>query len=238
VGGTACAVELRQACNGALAALELGSAYLAAAPASASALLTTSDRCPPGTDRYRSGQGELAGAGAAGAVLSPGGGGARLLCTAIVGDGRFLGTGSAVDPGQYASRAEFLVAQRRRLRPMLRAMSALQQQSVQAALADAGLDSAEIDRWVFANVGQFLVDQEFRKMFGIDESITTWDWGRTIGHLGAGNQFAGFTHLVEDGLVRVGDRVALCGNGVGFSYGCAVLEIVSKPGWAGSGREG
>jgi 3-oxoacyl-[acyl-carrier-protein] synthase-3 len=25
--------------------------------------------------------------------------------------------------------------------------------------------------------------------------------------------------------VRAGDRVALCGNGIGFSYGCAVLEI-------------
>lgn len=231
VGNTALAVEVRQACNGALAALELGAAYLSAAPASASALVTTSDRIHPGTDRYRAGQGELSGDGATAAVLSRGAGVARLLSTAVVGDGRFLGIGAA-DPDEFPSRAAYLAERRRLLRPMLRAMAEHERHSVELALADAGLASDDISRWVFANVGQFLVDQEFRKRFGITEPMTTWDWGRTVGHLGAGNQLAGLTHLIETGTVRVGDRVALCGNGVGFSYGCAIVEISTEPGWA------
>jgi 3-oxoacyl-[acyl-carrier-protein] synthase-3 len=231
VGNTALAVEVRQACNGALAALELGAAYLSAVPAPVCALITTSDRVRPGTDRYRAGGGELSGDGATAAVLSRGAGVARLLSSAVIGDGRFLGIGAA-DPDEFPSRAAYRTEQRRRLRPMLRAMAEQERHSVELALADAGLASGDIDRWVFANVGQFLVDQELRKTFGITEPMTTWDWGRTVGHLGAGNQFAGLTHLIETGAVRAGDRVALCGNGVGFNYGCAIVEISTEPGWA------
>jgi 3-oxoacyl-[acyl-carrier-protein] synthase-3 len=238
VGNTAFAVEIRQACNGALAALELAAAYLSAAPTSTSALITTSDRSRPGTDRYLAAQGEVAGDGATAAVLSRGAGVAKLLSTAVVGDGRFLGTDAAADPRGYPDRAALLAEQRRRLRPLLRAMSAHEQHSVEIALADAGLASTDISRWVFANVGQLLVHQEFRRKFGIAESMTTWDWGRTVGHLGAGNQLAGLTHLVETGAVRAGDRVALCGNGVGFSFGCAIFEISTEPGWAGTANGG
>jgi 3-oxoacyl-[acyl-carrier-protein] synthase-3 len=133
-----------------------------------------------------------------------------------------------------ADRQAFVAEQRRRLQPMLRAMSALQRDSVTAALADARTESAGISRWVFANVGLFLVDRGFRSALGIDDSKTTWDWGRTVGHLNAGNQIAGLTHLLESGAVRPGDRVALCGNGVGFSYGCAILQIEAAPDWATS----
>jgi 3-oxoacyl-[acyl-carrier-protein] synthase-3 len=224
VGTTALAVEVRQACNGTLAALELGAAYLTAAAAPASALVTTSDRNPPGVDRYRTGQGELAGDGATAVVLSRGAGVARLLSTSVVGDGRFLGVGAA-DPADYPSRGAYLAEQRRRLRPMLRSMAEHERLSVAAALSDADVSAGDVSRWVFANVGEFLADQEFRKTFGITEAMTTWDWGRTVGHLGAGNQLAGLTRLIESGAVRAGERVALCGNGIGFSYGCAVLEI-------------
>ncbi|ASW54284.1 hypothetical protein CIK06_08905 [Plantactinospora sp. KBS50] len=237
VGTSALAVEVRQACNGTLAALELGAAYLSAGPTPASALITTSDRDQADTDRYRAGQGELAGDGATAVVLSRGAGVARLLSTAVLGDGRFLGVGAA-DPADHPSRAAFLAEQRRRLRPMLESMSAHERGSVETALADAGLASADVDRWVFANVGQFLVDREFRKRFGIADSMTTWDWGRTVGHLGAGNQLAGLTHLLETGAVCAGDRVALCGNGVGFSYGCAIVEISTEPDWTGAADGG
>ncbi len=233
VGGRASAVEVKQACNGGIAALELGSAYLTAMAPGSSVLITTSDRCEPGTDRYRSSLGELAGDGATALILSRGGGVARVLSTAIVGDGSFLGLPvPAAQVPKTGTRQELLAEQRRRLQPMLRAMSALQRESVDAALADAATDGAGISRWVFANVGLFLVDRKFRLAFDIDYSKTTWDWGRTVGHLNAGNQIAGFTHLIESGAIRPGDRIALCGNGVGFSYGCAILEIAANPDWS------
>ncbi len=233
IGGRANAVEVKQACNGGMAALELGSAYLTAMARGSSVLITTSDKCEPDSDRYRTGLGELAGDGATALILSRTAGVAQVLSTAIVGDSSFLELpGAAAPPPAAGNRQEVLAEQRRKLQPMLRAMSALQQDSVEAALADAATDGAEISRWVFANVGLFLVNRKFRDSFGIDDSKTTWDWGRTVGHLNAGNQIGGLNHLLESGAVRPGDRVALCGNGVGFSYGCAVLEITASPDWS------
>ncbi|MEV0699560.1 ketoacyl-ACP synthase III family protein [Saccharopolyspora sp. NPDC050389] len=235
--GTASALEVRQTCNGGLAALELAAAYLSAAPAGWSALIATSDKHQlPGAERYRSDPGNLDADGAAALVLSRGNGVARILSTVVLGDGRFSDV--ALDgPQNYANRQEFLAEQRRRLQPMLASAAALQRESVATALAEAGVLSAEINRWVFANVGRLMVDQEFRKEFGIEESRTTWDWGRTVGHTGTADQFAGLTHLLETGAVHVGDRVALCGNGVGFSHGCAVVDIVDEPEWSADGQD-
>jgi 3-oxoacyl-[acyl-carrier-protein] synthase III len=237
VGGRASALEVKQACNGGIAALEMGAAYLTAMTAASSVLITTSDRCEPGADRYQSGLGELAGDGATALILSRVAGVARVLSTVILGDGSFLKLPGAAPPapGTGSSRQELIAEQRRRLQPMLRAMSALQRQCVEAALADAGTDGADISRWVFANVGLFLVDRKFRDAFGVDDSKTTWEWGRTVGHLNAGNQIAGLTYLIESGAVRPGDRIALFGNAVGFSYGCAVIEITANPDWAAAG---
>lgn len=233
VGGTGSALEVRQACNGGIAAMEIGAAYLTAMNAVASVLITTSDKCEPGTDRYRTSLGELAGDGATAMILSRTAGVASVLSTVLVGNGSFLRLpGAAGSAPAGRSRQELIAEQRRWLQPMQRAMSALQRQCVDTALADAGTDGAGISRWVFANAGLFLVDRKFRDAFGIDDAKTTWEWGRTVGHLNAGNQIAGLTHLIESGAVGPGDRVALCGNGVGFSYGCAVVEVTASPDWS------
>jgi 3-oxoacyl-[acyl-carrier-protein] synthase-3 len=47
-----------------------------------------------------------------------------------------------------------------------------------------------------------------------------------VGHLGAGDQICGFNHLLETDRVRPGDRVMLLGVGAGFSWSCAVLEVL------------
>jgi 3-oxoacyl-[acyl-carrier-protein] synthase-3 len=236
--GTASALEVKQSCNGALAALEVASAYLSTAPARSSALLTTSEMFADEA-RYREDPGCVGADGATGVVLSRGTGVARLLSTAVVGDGRFADVGVALDQSGAADRQAATMQQRKRLLlAMLESMFAVQRETIEGALADADAKSTEISRWVFPNIGANMVDREFRKGFGIDDSRTTWEWGRTVGHLGTGNQFAGLTHLLEVGAVRTGDRVALCGNGVGFSYGCAVLEIVREPDWSGPADAG
>jgi hypothetical protein len=75
------------------------------------------------------------------------------------------------------------------------------------------IPSADISSWVFANVGQLSVDPEFRKKFGINESMTTWDWGRIVGHLGACDQLGGLIHPVETGTVGAGLRRGEFGPG-------------------------
>lgn len=226
--GLACAIEVNQTSNGGIAAVELASAYLAAAPAGSAALITTSDKWQ---NRYRANAGYLVGDGGTGLVLRRGAGVARLLATVVIGDGRFSDVGAA-DERDYPDRRAFLAEQRRRMLPMLLAMSDLQKKSIELALAEARLASGEIGTWVFANIGHFgIADKEFRKAFGIEDSMTTWEWGRTVGHLGAGDQIGGLTHLLETGAVSTGERIALCGSGAGFSYGCALLEVTSEPGW-------
>lgn len=227
VQGTACTLEVRQSCSAAIAELEIASAYLTASPASSAALLTTVDVTPDDI-RFSEDPGSISGDSATALVLSRGSGIARLLSTAIVSDGRFADIGSGPPP-EGGPRA-----QRLRLLAILDSMLALERQSVALALDDAGLDSGDISRWVFPNVGANTVDRDFRASLGADDARTTWSWGRTVGHLGTGNQFGGLTHLLETGAVEVGDRVALCGSGAGFSIGCAILEIVDLPAWTGA----
>ncbi|PRY44825.1 ketoacyl-ACP synthase III family protein [Umezawaea tangerina] len=225
-------VDVRQMCNGALAALQLSAAYLTATGPGTAALVTTSDRHGgPGVNRYRLDPGGVDGDGASAVVLRNGPGPLRLLSTSVLGDGRFTTT-TPLDPADFPDRRAFLMAHRKRLLPMLRSMSALEQECVAQALADADAKAEDVARWVFPNIGANMVDHEVHESLGVDESRTTWDWGRTVGHLGSTNQFGGLTHLTETGAVRPGDLIALCASGVGFSYGCAVLEVVDPPAWA------
>lgn len=244
VGGVGTALEVKQFSNGGLAAMDMAAAFLSVRPG-ASALLTTSDKfVPPVYDRYRSDRGVLMADGATAMVLSRDGGVARLLSTAVLSDGTYgavyIGDepwtevgGGGVD--LRARREQYLADNGGLLVKMVQSMTERQLEVVRAALADADMEPADVTRWVFANVGRSMVDWRFRRAMGVtDESRTTWHWGRGVGHLGAGDQVAGLTHLLESGEVAPGDRVVLCGVGMGFSYGSAVVEILDRPEWSNS----
>ncbi|MDT0471404.1 ketoacyl-ACP synthase III family protein [Streptomyces sp. DSM 41014] len=244
VGGSAAAVEVKQYSNGGLAAVEIAAAYLANHPEPAAALLTTSDVFAlPGFDRYRSDKGVVFGDGGTGLVLSRTGGVARLLSTAVISDGTYgavyLGNSpfaqesSADEPVDLRSRRDdYLAENGELLLEIVQSLTERQRESVTVALADAGLDAADIDRWVLTNVGRTLDDVPFRETFGITDEKTTWEWGRRVGHIGAADQIAGLTHLLETGEAAPGDRIALCGIGMGFTYACAVVEIIERPRWS------
>ncbi|MFB8104936.1 ketoacyl-ACP synthase III family protein [Streptomyces sp. DSS69] len=248
VGGRAAAVEVKQYSNGGLAALEIAAAYLHARSAGSAALLTTSDVFAlPSFDRYRSDKGVVFGDGGTGLVLSRTGGVARLLSTAVISDGTYgavyLGNKpfeeeprAADEPVDLRSRRdEYLLENGELLLKIVQSLTERQQESVSVALADAGLTAPDIDRWVLTNVGRTLDDVDFRAMFGITDANTTWEWGRRVGHVGAADQIAGLAHLLETGEVGPGDRVALCGIGMGFTYACAVVEILERPQWSADG---
>ncbi|WP_316524239.1 ketoacyl-ACP synthase III family protein [Kitasatospora brasiliensis] len=243
IGGRAAAVEVKQYSNGGLAALEIAAAYLSARSETSAALLTTSDVFAlPSFDRYRSDKGVVFGDGGTGVVLSRQGGVARLLSTAVISDGTYgavyLGNKpfqeEAAEDGPVdlrSRRDEYLLENGELLLKIVQSLTERQQESVSVALADAGLAAKDIDRWVLTNVGRTLDDVDFRDMFGIEDDRTTWEWGRRVGHIGAADQVAGLTHLLETGEVRPGDKVALCGIGMGFTYACAVVEILEQPQW-------
>ncbi|GAA1368734.1 ketoacyl-ACP synthase III family protein [Streptomyces beijiangensis] len=244
VGGNGSAVEVKQASNGGLAALELAAGYLSAQRGPASALVTTADRYSlPSFDRYRSDKGLPRGDGGTALVLTRGAGVARLLSTSIVSDttheALYRGPGPLHDlsgadgwPVDIRKHRQAYLDQGIDIWELIASVNARQQEAIQTALKDAGVDSGEIARWVFPFAGRGVVDWELRKRdFGIEEERTTWDWGRTVGHLGAGDQAAGIVRLLETGAVRPGDKVVLAGIGAGFYLGCAVLEITETPDW-------
>ncbi|RKT88987.1 3-oxoacyl-[acyl-carrier-protein] synthase-3 [Saccharopolyspora antimicrobica] len=242
VGGSGIAIEVAQASNGGMAALELAASYLTAQPQTSSVLITTADRfVPPGYDRYNTVGGMLFGDGGTAAVLCRGSGVARLLSSATTGDTTYGDVQLAGEPWSdvaggngwplnvqsrvhsYAAEhgAEIFV-------DMVQAAARSELETMERALADADLEAGDIDWWVFPHNGLSLTDWDGRKAFGVDVSRTTWDWGRRCGHLGAGDQFAGLTHLLESKKVQPGDRVLVYGSGTGFMYCAAVLEIVAE----------
>ncbi|MBW4721557.1 ketoacyl-ACP synthase III family protein [Saccharothrix obliqua] len=245
VGGSASAVEVKQASNGGLAALELTAAFLSARKAPSAALLTTADKYDlPAFDRYRSDKGLTRGDGATALVLSRAGGTARLLSTAVLSDtthealyrgdrpwGDAYGhDGHPVD--MRRRRAEYL-ANGVDIWKLIESANLKQQEAIQTALKDARIDSGDVAWWVFPNAGRGVVDWDLRRRdFGVEESRSLWSWGRTVGHIGAGDQAAGLTRLLETGAARKGDHVVLAGIGAGFTFGCAVVRVLDEPTWS------
>jgi 3-oxoacyl-[acyl-carrier-protein] synthase-3 len=237
------AVEIRQMSNGGLAALDLACAYLLADPLRGDALLTAGDRfCLPGVDRWRTDPGTPYADGAAALVLSRRGGFARLLSLAVDSDPELeqLHRGDEpFGPAPFSTRipVDFGAAKRffTRTHGISYAISrtaAGQRGVVKRALSDAGME-LEDARWaVLPHFGRRRLQSIFLAPFGIPAERTAWSWSRTVGHLGAADQFAGLDHLVADGLAGPGDRCLLVSVGAGYSWGAAVVEIETRPPWA------
>ncbi|MGZ3460685.1 MAG: ketoacyl-ACP synthase III family protein, partial [Archangium sp.] len=242
-GNSALAMDVQQMSNGGLAAMDLAASYLAAEGARQAALVTVADRfCEPGFDRWRS-DSTLYGDGAAALVLSRRGGFARLRNVVSLSDTflevLFRGrepfgpvSGHAGRPVDIRKRREAVFELEGR--PVIREHIA---KGLNAAIArvldEAGIGIADLARIVLPNVGLSSM-RFYTKVLGIELSKTQWEWGRNVGHLGAADQFAGLTHLVESGEVGPGDRVLLVGIGAGFVWSCAVVELLDRPAWAAS----
>lgn len=246
-GGRGPAIEVRQASNGGMASLEIAAAYLTTRQAPSAALITTADVYSlPVFDRYRSDKGMLRGDGGTAVVLSRGGGVARLLSTALLSDytheGVYRGTREWGDfygahgwPVDLRSRTKEYLMTGVSVNDVIKSLTIGQHEVMEMVFADAGVTAKDITRFVFPNAGRTLVDWDFRKReFGIEEADTTWAWGRQMGHMGAGDQIAGLTWLLETKAVHPGDRVALAGIGAGFAFSAAVIEILEQPDWSAS----
>ncbi|KJK55117.1 3-oxoacyl-[acyl-carrier-protein] synthase III C-terminal domain-containing protein [Saccharothrix sp. ST-888] len=246
VGGKASAIQLQQASNGGLGALDLVAAHLAARPAPAAALITTSDKYQlPMFDRYRSDKGAPRGDGATAVVLRRGEGIVRLVSTVVISDtafeGMYRGTaqweevaGEQGWPINMRKRLkEFLIAGDVQVADIAQALAGGQQASMLAAMGEAGVDIKDVARFIYPHSGATQVDWETVKaVAGVDVGQTNWELGRRLGHLGAGDQFAALADMLENKLVGPGDLVVMSALGHGFNFGAAVLEIVAEPQWS------
>jgi len=240
------AIELRQMSNGGLAAMDLAVAYLQRGGHRgghrADALLTAADRfCPPGINRWSTDPGTPYADGASALVLSRRGGFARLLSVAITADSELeeMHRGDEpFGPAPLSTRAPVDFHEAKRtftgrygLSFAISRTTAGQRAVVKQALADAELELDEA-RWVLLpHFGRRRLESIYLQQYGIPVERTTWPWSRTVGHLGAGDQFASLDHVVSSGLARPGDRCVLVSVGAGYSWGAAVVEITDQPAW-------
>lgn len=244
IGGTGPAVEVRQGSNGGLAALELAASHLTARPDRTAVLVTTGDAFHrPYIDRWNSDNQQVYGDGAGALVLSSRTGFARLRAMVSLSDATlepiYRGTsGWTAAPFQSGAPVDL----RRRKRDHLLQRPELYDETIQrmtnavefvlrTALDEAKVTVDEIAYTVHATLAETIVSFTYHHHLGLDRARTTYDWGRDLGHLGAGDELVGLTHLLEERLVAPGDLVLALGAGIGYCWTAAVLEIADLPAW-------
>ncbi|GAA2719579.1 MULTISPECIES: ketoacyl-ACP synthase III family protein [Streptomyces] len=242
LGNQCPAMEVRQVSNGGMAALDLAWAYLHADSGRSAALITTGDRfCEPRFDRWRSDPGTVYGDGGTALVVSRHDGFARVRSLASVSAPDLEGMHRGDDPfgtGPFGHRTvvdleahkqDFLA--RNDLSPTVARVAAAQEGVIKQALADAGSTLEDIDWFVLPHLGRRRLQVTYFARFGIDPARSTWQWSRGIGHLGAGDPFAGLDHLATTGALTPGDTCLLVSVGAGFSWSCAVVDVRQQPTW-------
>lgn len=243
VRNTCSAIEIRQMSCGGMAAIDLAAAYLTATPGRADALLTTADRmCLPGVNRWSTDPGTPYADGATAIVLSTRSGYARLRSIVMYADSELEGVhrgDEPFSPAPFTHRipVDFEAAKQAFTRQFglsfaIQRVNASQHFTIKQACADAEVDLAEVEWVVLPHFGHRRLEVGYFREFGIDPARTTWEWSRTVGHLGAGDQFASLGYLVDTGRAKPGDRCLLVGVGAGYTWGSAVVEIIDHPHWA------
>lgn len=236
LSGACTSIEVRQMSNGGMAALQLAATALVAGTSPAVAVAAADRFDPPGLDRWRSDPGALYGDGAAALVLARKPGVARVRSIAMVSDPSLesmhrgdVPFGRA--PFSQRSQIDLLACRkafvaREGITTTVARISAGQQQVVQQALDEADTGLEEITRFLLPHFGRRRIESAYSGLVGSDLSATTWDFSRTVGHLGAGDQYASFDHVIRSGSVAAGERWLLLGVGAGFSWSGAVIEVL------------
>ncbi|MEV5880551.1 ketoacyl-ACP synthase III family protein [Streptomyces sp. NPDC052101] len=239
VGNSATAIEIRQGCNGGLAALDLARGHLRM-PGNDAVMVTCADRFDGEFDRWRSNKGMVMGDGAAAVVVSRRHGFARLRSLATRTDATLEEMHRGAEPLALSAHRRGAVDTAPRKRSFLQTFGAAETRKrcgaqvvgvVGEALAEADLPLDGVARVIVSNLGHKVLDEMYLEPLGIPVERTTWTYGRRLGHLGNSDQFIALEHLLGTGELGEGDRVLIVGMGIGFTWSAAVLDIVGRPSW-------
>jgi 3-oxoacyl-[acyl-carrier-protein] synthase-3/clorobiocin biosynthesis protein CloN2 len=178
-------------------------------------------------------------------VLTTGPGFARLLAvrsvTVSAAEGMHRGDEPLFPPGPTAGRGLDFTARnadfrRRALADGVGTGALLQihQQTldlVDRILHEADIKIDDIARVAYMNYSREIVEQRCMAALGLPMSKSTWDFGRTVGHLGASDQIVSLDHLLSTGQVGPGDHILMLGVGPGVTLSAAVVEILRPAPW-------
>jgi 3-oxoacyl-[acyl-carrier-protein] synthase III len=235
--------EVRQGCNGMLAAMELAASYLTANTERDAALLTAADNfTSPRGDRWRGyGPGTVIGDAGSAMLLSTSGGFAEVKSVSQSSipelEGLHRGNESLFDPydrsvidltrrARYFSRTEIP------LNEVNQIIARRQADVITRSLAESDIGVDQISKIIYVNQGKYLLAQFLLDPLGLPESKASWDFGRTVGHLGANDHAVTLDHYMTTGQFKPGDHVLLAGAAPGFVVSSAVLTITAPAPWA------
>jgi 3-oxoacyl-[acyl-carrier-protein] synthase-3/clorobiocin biosynthesis protein CloN2 len=108
---------------------------------------------------------------------------------------------------------------------------------VERATAEAGIEVADLARVAFMHYSREIVQHRCMAALGLPMAKSTWDFGRTVGHLGASDQIVAFEHLLATGQLGTGDHFLMVGVGPGVTLSAAVIHVVGVPPWRVPGGE-
>jgi 3-oxoacyl-[acyl-carrier-protein] synthase III len=240
--GHAFGAGIRQGCNGMFGALALADAALRTAPAGGSALLVAADNfTSPSLDRWRCNPGLVMADGAGALVLSRERGFAEVLSVGSVNlpelEGMHRGTTPLHPAGATTGRppdfdarfAEFAAS------GGLGPGSGLEFVQrfvglVDRLLDEAGLELNQIARVLFNHAGRDVVEDRLGPL-GVKLDHTTWEFGSTVGHVGAADHVIAFDHLLTSGAIGPGSDLLLLGVGPGVNIAGAVIRVLAVPPW-------
>lgn len=244
IGGSAPAVEIRQSCNGMLAAMELSCRYLSA-DGPVAALITGADNFgAPLFDRWRylSGAGtnraSILGDAAAAIVLSKRAGLARLRAInsmSVPALEELSRSGVPLfPPGATVGRSVEMGARLAHYRSSdpdaFAAAKTTQQEArtvlAERTLAEAGIGAGQVTRATHVFAGGEPYIKSVLAPLGVDPARGMLELGRGLGHLGTCDHVVSLDHLLTTGQVGPGDHVLMLSNG-GASLVCAVVEILA-----------
>ncbi|WP_250404348.1 ketoacyl-ACP synthase III family protein [Streptomyces cellostaticus] len=239
VGRAAAGFDVQQRCNAGLGTLWLAAGQIAAGFTDA-VLLTTGDQfAPPWVDRWNVQLNFIFADGGSALLLSRRSGFARVVSLCVGADNSLERWNRGLEPFGTAPGRELPL--RLRERGVQHAVTPEAEGSWQRfeagllgttarALDDAGVTTEDISRVVVPHIHRGESPENY-ELLGFAEKQSTWDLGRRVGHMGAGDQFLGLEHLVAQRSVGPGDLVLLVAAGEGFSFSAAVVEILDTPDW-------
>lgn len=246
LGGDLLAMEVKQGCNGVLAALELAGGFLAGDPRRRGAMVVAADNF--GTDRidrWLSGPDFVLGDAGSAVVLSREPGFAQLLAVSSIsvpeaeelhraGLSLFPPGATTGDHVDFAGRTEEFVRMCSADAELNMAWVIAQQRMMRVlkkTLAEAGIGVQDVTRTAFTSLSPEAVEHRWMAVLKLPLSRSTWEYGRTVGHLGASDHLVALDHLLSTGQLSAGDHVLLGGIGPGLTISCAVVKILDAPSW-------
>ncbi|WP_067853145.1 3-oxoacyl-ACP synthase III family protein [Nocardia shimofusensis] len=225
-------LEIRTACAGAIVGIEMIGRWFGGA---GRGLVTASDVWAlPLFDRWSSDSGLVYGDGAGAAVVGPDRGPFRVLSTSVVSDPaleRMHRGNDVMDMPAYRSALPLDLRTRvagftehRSIDEFWTRNAAALSRCAETALADAGVHHDDVRTWIVPNFGDVLLRKQCFEPLKIRPQQTLVELGHDIGHTGAADPLLGLDLLAATDDLRPSDLIVLTGIGVGFTWGCAVVE--------------